>query len=324
MNWPLSQDFEFQLLAYAGSFLGAILIYEGLRQLLSKSESAGDARNRRMRLIAGGATTEDVLRLIKPRAGSWMLSSFPIIGKLPTTLRQAGLTISARTFIVVCLCATTAISLACAAVLPPAVAVIIGFVLGFILPLVVVGSMRRRRMDKLTQQLPAALDLMARGLKVGHPLGTTIGSVGREMSDPIATEFGVMTDQVSFGDDLVSAFADLAERMDTDDIRFLAVSVAIQHGTGGDLARILGLLSHVIRNRMMLRKKVKAISAEGRASAWFLSAVPFFVPAVNMISTPSYYGEVMQDPLFRPLAAIVVVLVVANFLILQRLVRIRI
>jgi tight adherence protein B len=130
-------------------------------------------------------------------------------------------------------------------------------------------------MEKLVAQLPDALDLMARGLKVGHPLNVTVASVATEMSDPIGSEFGLLVDQVSFGTEIADAFADLADRTDLEDTRSLAVSVGIQHGTGGNLARVLNVLAKVIRDRATMRRKITAISAEGRLSAFILSVLPF-------------------------------------------------
>ena len=121
-------------------------------------------------------------------------------------------------------------------------------------------------MELMVRQLPDALDLMARGLKVGHPLNTTIRSVANEMPDPIASEFGVVMDQIAYGDDLPDAFAEMADRIDLEDVRYLSVSIGIQHGSGGDLASILMTLSRVIRNRLSMRKRIKAISSEGSSA----------------------------------------------------------
>jgi tight adherence protein B len=208
--------------------------------------------------------------------------------------------------------------------MPPLQAAALGIALGLATPVVVVRARREKRMTALTAQLPDALDLMARGLRVGHPLNTTIASVARDMPDPIGSEFGIIFDQVSYGDDLVTAVHDFAERIDTEDAHYLAASIAIQHGTGGDLARVVELLAKVIRGRIAMRRRIKAISSEGRLSAWVLSALPLVIYGATSVSSPTYYSGVADAPLYVPMMSTIAFLVVANALILRKLVNFRI
>jgi tight adherence protein B len=309
---------------FLGIFLGILLIFEGIRQVLSRSEAEQKARNRRMRMIARGASAEDVVAILKPSQPRWALHAIPWIGNLPQAMRQAGLTMKPAVFLACCLTSAATIALAASTVAPVILAAAAAVLVGVVLPVFVVHKVRSRRIENLTAQLPDALDLMARGLRVGHPLNATIASVAEDMNDPIATEFGVMVDQVSYGEDLVDAFADFAERIDTEDARYLATSVAIQSGTGGDLARILATLAHVIRARIEMRSRIQAISSEGRLTSVFLSALPVLIFLVSSLTNPGYYTGVDDDPLFRPIAIAVVVLTVANFLVMRRLVNFRI
>ena len=317
-------NFEIESLAYVGIFLGVLLAFEGLRQVLTRSESVSDARNRRMRMIAAGAKTEDMLRLLKPSLNHWRLSGMPFIGTLPSVLRQAGLTIRPGVFLLACLSATATISAAASTLIGAPAAIAIAILLCFVLPICLARIARGRRMSALVRQLPEALDLMSRGLKVGHPLNSTIASVATDMNDPIATEFGIMVDQISYGDDLVNAFLDFADRTELEDVRYLSVSVAIQAGTGGNLAQVLGTLAKVIRDRITMRKRIQAISSEGRLTSNFLSMLPLFILVSTSISSPDYYAGVSTDPLFRPFAVAVVALVVINYLVMRRLVSFKI
>ncbi|MCU9847844.1 type II secretion system F family protein [Defluviimonas sp. WL0024] len=317
-------QFELSSLAYVGVFLGALLIFEGLRQIVTRSESRTEARNRRMRMIADGASTEDILRLLKPRTDGWQLKSLPLIGTLPADIRKAGLTIKPGAFLSLCLAATGVVALAASTVTSPLTAAGVAVLACLVLPLLRLRALRNKRIKDLVQQLPDALDLMARSLKVGHPLNTSIAAVARDMRDPIASEFGIVVDQVSYGDDLVDAFTDFADRIDVEDVRYLAVSVAIQHGTGGDLARVLSTLSKVIRDRMAMRRRIQAISAEGRLTAVFLSALPILIFLGSSVTNPNYYWGISGDPLFRPFAAVVVALTVGNYIAMRRLVNFRI
>ncbi len=310
-------------LALGGIFLGVLILFEGARQLITRAESQSEVRNRRVRLLASGATAKDLLGLLRPVHAEWRLAGLPLIGPLPEALRQAGLSLRAVPFLCACLAATLLVTVALSAMIYLPVALAFATGLFLILPVMIVRLMQRRRMERLVAQLPEALDLMARGLRVGHPLATTIASVAGDMHDPVASEFGVIVDQISYGEDLVSAFMDFAHRTGREDVRYLAVSVAIQHGTGGNLAQVLDTLAKVIRDRIAMRKRIKALSAEGRLTSIFLSSLPLFILGATSITAPDYYAGVRDDPLFTPFAIVVATLVVANFLIMRRLVNFR-
>jgi tight adherence protein B len=313
-------EFDWSSLVYVGVFLGVLIMFEGIRQLVTRSESLSEARNRRMRRIAAGASTEELLRLLKPGRDGWQLDGLPVFGTLPADLRKAGLTIRPGLFLTLAAGGAAVVAMAASTVVPAWLAAGVALLLCLALPLVWVRVRRNRRMAALVAQLPEALDLMARGLTVGHPLNATIASVASDMKDPVATEFGIMVDQISYGDDLVDAVTDLAERTGLEDARYLAVAVAIQHGTGGNLARVLDTLSKVIRDRLAMRRRIKAISAEGRLTSIFLSCLPLVILGATSITAPGYYADVSGDPLFKPFAIVVGTLVVANFLVMRRLV----
>ena len=312
INFP---DFGAGLLVYVGIFLGALMTFDGIWQLISRSERSTNARNRRMRLIASGATASDVLSLLKPEPAQWGLKSIPGVGSLPRDLQQAGMTMKPAGVLLLGLCAFLVIGLALSTRISPPMAFSAAAVLALLGPVVIVRGRRDARMKIMVSQLPDALELMARGLKVGHPLNATIASVARDMVDPVATEFGIVVDQISYGEDLVNAFRDLADRTGLEDVNYLATSVAIQNGTGGDLGSVLLTLARVIRGRIAMRQ---------RATAAFMSFQPIFIFGSTSLLSPDYYRGVSDDPMFRPIAIIIVVLIVTNFLAMRRLVNFKI
>ncbi|TMV70914.1 hypothetical protein FGG78_30175, partial [Thioclava sp. BHET1] len=212
--------FELGMLLYIGVFLGVLLLFEGLRQLASRRESRGEARSRRMKMIAQGASTEEILKLLKPKTEESGLRGLPFIGALPVHLAQAGVRLAPGVFLTLCAVAAVATGLMAGLALGPLAAPGTGFSLGFVLPLTILRMMRKRRIDKLVGQLPDALELMARGLAVGHPLNTTIASVAEEMPDPIGSEFGIVLDQISFGEELPEAFRQFARRINVEDLLY--------------------------------------------------------------------------------------------------------
>jgi tight adherence protein B len=309
-------------LAFVGIFIGALLAFEGLRQFLSRG--AGEtARSRRMRMIEAGASPGEVLQLLKPPEGSGWLSRLPLVSDLPQRLGKAGIAMRPELFVLLCVAGGAALYFLAYRMAGPVAAPGAAVAGAILVPVAVIEAARRKRMDKLITQLPDALDLMSRGLRVGHPLNATIASVAEEMPDPIGTEFGIMVDQISYGDELVTAFREMAERTGEEDLHYLAVAVGIQHGTGGNLARLLNVLAKVIRDRATMRRKIKAISAEGRGSMWILSSLPPLIFGIVTFMTPSFYGAIKDDPLYTPIMVIIIILVVANFLALRKLVNFR-
>ena len=305
---------------YVGLFLGILLAYDGIRQLLSRTESTGAARNRRMRMIKKGASTDQVLNLLLDDASARKSRRRGLMGQLKQLLRQAGAPFGLFGYglIVVALFVVTFV--VTGAFLAPGISLLSSLAVPLLGPLAVLIAIRKARLDKLLTQLPDALELMARGLMVGHPLNVTVTNVATDMPDPIGSEFGVIQDQVSYGDDIATAFAGFADRIDLEDVRYLAVSVGIQHGTGGNLARVLKVLSKVIRDRATMRRRIRTISSEGRLSAMILTLLPFGIFGMIMLTTPSFYRDVQDDPLFMPFAIAILSLVALQGIILNRLV----
>lgn len=320
----LIQNQDLVYVIYAGLALGVFMLFTGITQAASRKENSDEVKSRRMRLIKKGATTSELLAVLKPQQDTGPLSRLPFIGDLPKKMRLVGLRISPSTFMALCFGAGAVTAVGTMIAFGPSAAIAAGLAVGFVLPIAMMNVLYSKRTTKLISQLPDALDLLARGLKVGHPLNTTINSVAREMEDPIATEFGIIFDQVSYGDDLVDAFSEFAERVDIEDVHYLSASIGIQHGTGGDLSRVIQVLSKVIRDRIAMRRKIRAITSEGRLSAYFLSLIPVAIFGFTSISTPSYYGSVSGDPLFIPMMGAVVTFTVLNALILKKLVNFRI
>ena len=308
----------------AGLFVGILLLISGVGQLVRRGESAEEARNRRLRMISSGASNEEILALLRPDSRHGTLGRLPLLCRLPDMLSQAGMTITPHRFLMLSLLGMISVTFVAAAFVPLWQAVPAALFLGFVLPLAFVKIQRDKRCAALTAQLPDALELMARGLKVGHPLNASIGAVANEMPDPIGTEFGLIFDQINFGDELPDAVQDFADRSGVEDAQYLSASIAIQHGTGGDLARVVMVLAKVVRNRIALRNKIKAISSEGRLSGVLLSIIPLVIIGMMSFNAPGYYTDLADDPTFVRLAILVVVLMIANAVVLHKLVNFRV
>src|SRR5262249_13722652 len=154
-----------------------------------------------------------------------------------------------------------------------------------------------------------------RSLRAGHPVPVAISMVAREMADPIGTEFGVVADEITYGADLETGMRNLYFRIGQEDLPLFVTAVAIQSSTGGNLGEILETRSAVIRQRLKMRRKVRALAAEGRASALILSSMPILMFLVIQILSPDYYASVWNEDLTKIcLAAAVGWMGIGNFI----------
>lgn len=194
---------------------------------------------------------------------------------------------------------------------------------GLGLPLLVLRHLRKRRRALFEAQLPEAIEVMVRSLKAGHPLPVAIAMVAKEMEDPIGTEFGLTSDELTYGLDLESAMHQTSARVGQDDFALVVVAIAIQSKTGGNLSELLGNLAGLLRSRVKMRRRIKAVSAEGRMSAIGLSVLPFLVFVALQIFAPDFYGEIWDEPVVHyTLASAGVMMLIGNY-IMYRMVNFR-
>ncbi len=203
-------------------------------------------------------------------------------------------------------------------------AVVAGLLGGVGLLYFTVMRMRAARHSKLEAQLPEAIDILVRSLKAGHPILAAIRLVRRELPDPIGSEFGILADEMTYGLDLESAMNNLAARVGQDDVTLVVIATGIQSSSGGNLAEILGGISHVVRERLKMRLKVKAMSAEGRFSAAMLTTLPFALFGVLWLIAPHFYGEVWDRPFVTPVLFLAALWLLLGNVMMYRMIRFRI
>jgi tight adherence protein B len=168
-----------------------------------------------------------------------------------------------------------------------------------LLPLLILKIMRSRRQKAFGAQFPDALDIIVRSLRSGHPVPVAISMVAREMGDPIGSEFGIVADEITYGADLETGMRNLYFRIGQEDLPLFVTAVAIQSSTGGNLSEILQNLSSVIRQRFKMRRKIRALAAEGRASAIILSSLPVVLFLIVQVVAPEFYASVWHEDLTK-------------------------
>jgi tight adherence protein B len=167
------------------------------------------------------------------------------------------------------------------------------------LPFLVLRILRGKRQKKFAAQFPDSIDIIVRSLRAGHPVPIAISMVAREQPDPIGSEFGIVADEITYGADLETAMRNLYYRVGQDDLPLFVTAVAIQSATGGNLGEILENLSKVIRDRFKMRRKIRALASEGRASALILSSLPIGMFLIVNLVSPKFYGEVWNQDLTK-------------------------
>jgi tight adherence protein B len=187
-----------------------------------------------------------------------------------------------------------------------------------------VNKKAKKRLSMIEEQLPEAVELMVRSLRVGHPFASAVSIVAKEVPDPLGTEFGMIADEAAYGREISESLKALAERVDMQDLRFLAVAVTIQQQSGGNLAEILEGLSKVIRARFKLFRRVRAITAEAKWSGMFLSAFPIGAMIMIQLLKPDYYDEVKNTGAFIPAALAVGVFLLVNVIYMRIMVNIKV
>ncbi len=313
-------------------FIAVVLLLEGL-YMMWKSYKGPEARQLEKRLQALSASRDNTQQahLLKQR----MLSDVPLLQRffqnLPRAHRldrfilQAGLdwTVSRLLLSSAALGAIGCMITISFAHQSQLAGVVVGVLLAT-LPLLYVQNKRHRRLAKMEQQLPEALDLMTRALRSGHAFSSGLKMVGEEMSNPIADEFRIVDDEVNFGVSLQQALTNLSERVPITDLRYFVVSVLIQRESGGNLTEVLGNLSRLIRARLKLLSKVRVLSSEGRLSAWILGIMPFALAGVMSLANPGFMAPLWKDPIGIGIVKYMLVLMLIGVLILRKIVKIHV
>lgn len=298
----------------------ALLLAVALKLIFAPDSAQGKAAASRIRGLHEASGHNKAAALVRSQARKSAGRVWPIVGDLTLLVQRAGMEGKETVLALGTLGFGGLLGMVLMALLGGPIGLFIGFGIAGLSAYHILKMRHQKRADAITKQLPDALDLITRGLRVGHPVNTTIANVARTMPDPIGAEFRNLGEQISHGHYLTEAFNDFAHRIGQEDVEYLAVAINIQHGTGGNLAEILGTLSKVIRDRMMMRRRVRAISSEGRVSAYILSALPVVIYFATSMSAPDYYSAVSDDPMFRPIAMTIAALVIGNFLALRKLV----
>ena len=283
-------------------FFSVIFAVEGVYLFTRSVNPQEKAANRRMKLLAESAGRSLNPELFRKQIAGGFLSQMisTAVPGLKKIVWRSGLGIAPSQLVAIMMIASLVLYFGSILLFRDSgvVALIRSFAIGIIVPFLFVNIKASGRQKKFNEQLPNAIDIMVRGLQAGHPTPVAIEMVARELQDPIGTEFGIAIDEINYGRDRGAAMREISERYTSPEFQFLTATLEVQRETGGNLAEILDVLSNVIRERATMRKKVFAISSEGRMSCFVVGGLPFAMIAVLSFLNPGYFTEVQDDPMF--------------------------
>lgn len=315
-------------IVYGLIFVGVLVLVEGLYLVaFGKSISLNSRVNRRLEMLDKGAGREQVLEQLRKEMQQHMKAkSIPLYSLLAEKAQKAAIAFTPKQLLMIMggVSALAFVGLSVGTSAEPPVRAVISVVIGVGAVYMWINHKAKKRLGMIEEQLPDAVELMVRSLRVGHPFSSALSIVSKEIEDPLATEFGFIADEAAYGRDVGEALKDMAERLDMQDLRFLSVAVTIQQQSGGNLAEILAGLAKVIRARFRLFRRVKAITAEAQWSGKFLSAFPLVALAAILFQDPGYYDEVIDHPYFIPACFVVGILLGANLIVMRVLTNIKV
>jgi tight adherence protein B len=313
-------------------FIAVVLLVEGAYLLWNTSKGPEAKRiARRLRLMSAGTSQAgEEVSILKTRMLSQtpaidrLLLQAPRVKQLDRLLEQSGLTWSVAELLGLMLLSAVAGAALALYFGMTFFLTLIAAVLMAALPIAYVFNARAKRMVKVEQQLPDALDLIGRALRAGHAFPTAVKMVSDELSDPIGGEFRTLFDEVNYGVSMHTALLNLAARIPVTDLRYFVIAVLIQRETGGNLAELLDNIAAIIRARLKLFGQIRVLSAEGKLSAWILTLLPVGVAIAMYFVNRAFISVLWTDPKGLQLVGGAVLLMIFGIFWMWRIVKIHV
>ncbi|MGK2923841.1 MAG: type II secretion system F family protein [Methyloceanibacter sp.] len=240
---------------------------------------------------------------------------------LRTKLMRAGLDIRPRTYYIFCaVCGFFGGFLVLVFGMTPLIALLAAFACGFGLPRWLLARRIKSRQAKFLTEFANAIDIIVRGIKSGLPLNDCMQVIGAESPEPVRSEFAGLVEQQKVGVPLAKAFERMHDRMPLPEVNFFAIVVAIQAQTGGNLAEALSNLSGVLRDRYRLRAKVQSFSAEAKASAMIIGALPPLVMLTLYMVSPDYIAVLWTEKLGQAMLAAGATWMLIGILVMRKMI----
>lgn len=246
--------------------------------------------------------------------------------RLTIRIQNAGLKISARNYLIICTVITFIVLFIVSFLLlkPIILGLLLGFIAGFGIPHIYCGIHIGHQQRKFLKLFPDAIELIVRGLRAGLPVNESMKTVAQEIPEPVAPVFAEICDQIKLGIPVEKAMADMAAHLKLTEFNFFVIGVTLQRETGGNLGEILSNLAEVLRQRHMLKLKIKAMSSEARASAMIVGALPFLVTLALLFVSPDYLTPMIDDIRGNIATGIALAMLASGMFIMSRMAKFKI
>ncbi len=191
-------------------------------------------------------------------------------------------------------------------------------------PVIVLRWKRSRKTLLFEKQMPDAMGLLARSIRAGHTMASTLDLVSQEIPAPLGTEMRITYEEQRLGLSMPQALRRMGERVSSRDLQYFVTAVLIQSETGGNLAEILENIGQIIRDRLMLKGKIRGLTAEGRFSAIILGLLPFVVFGALIMVNRQYIMPLLWDPMGRKIAMVGITSILLGALVMKKMVTIKV
>jgi len=318
------------MVLYIGGGLGLVLLLVGVASTLLQGRSEVEERL--------GRYSESGGQVIADTAGPKAKRSTPLadwlnrlgegtdfFDKISRNLARADLKLRPAEYIVVMVVASLGAGAVLAILGRSPIFGVVGLVIGVFLPGIYVGRAQKTRLRKFDDQLGDMLNLMVNGLRAGYSTLQAMEAVSRELPAPICDEFRRVVQEMQLGLTMEDALEHILRRIRSDDLDLVVTAINVQREVGGNLAEILDVISYTIRERVRIKGEINSLTAQGRATAWVISAMPIALMGILFLVNRSYMMTFF-NPETRTCGIPMLVcggsLVGSGFYIVQRMVKI--
>lgn len=253
-----------------------------------------------------------------------ILANLPFTRNLDRKLDYAGLKITVSRFLLIPIGLAVVVFALTLLLTKSILIALAGAILVSLIPFGFLHFKIQQRLEKFTELFPDALTMVARSLRAGHSFTSAIQLVGQEVPDPVGGLFKTAYEQQLLGLRITETLQNLNERIESLDLRFFTTAVAINTDVGGNLSEILESLAQTIRERLKIRRQVKVYTAQGRMSGYVLGALPIVTFLIFNILNPQYESVLYKETMGRYVLAFAVFMQLIGFLVIRKIIQIRI
>lgn len=303
--------------------LAIIVVFLAIYRLVPRQDPVED----RLRQYGMGqelsAADEDDPRRVRLPLLTRLITGFGVADKLALSLARADLPLTAAEYTLVILGAAGA-GLAIGGLRGGlGVGLLLAPIFG-LLPIFYLRIRINRRRQAMSRQLPDVVTLLAGSLRAGYGLNQAISLLVDQMQPPASKEFARVLNAVNLGYPMPKALSDMARRVGSDDLDLVVMAIVVQYEAGGNLAGILETIGHTVRERIRILREVSVLTAQQRLTGYVLAATPIFLAVFLVLRDPTYFDPFFRPGMIRVLPVAAVLMLTTAFVIIQRIISIRV